>query len=62
MLVHPLGVGVHVNKERPLRGAFLVVLECGIQVFLPTVAMQRQPNPTFTQHGKIAERSDRIRV
>jgi hypothetical protein len=37
MLVRPLGIGVHVNKEPPSGGAFLAALECGIQVFLPMV-------------------------
>jgi hypothetical protein len=45
MLVRPLGVSVHVNKE-PLSGStFPAALEDGIQLFLLVVATQQQPDP-----------------
>jgi hypothetical protein len=45
MLIRPLGVSVHVNEEPLSESAFPVALEGGVQVLLPVLVMQRQPDP-----------------
>jgi hypothetical protein len=40
VFVHTLRFSMSINKEPFLGGAFPATLECGIQVFLPAVAVQ----------------------
>jgi hypothetical protein len=44
VFVHPLGFNVSINEEPLSRGAFPATLECGVQVFIPVRAAQRQPD------------------
>jgi hypothetical protein len=45
MLVHPLGFIVYVNMKPLLGGTFLAAPKLSVQVLLPMMAMQRQPDP-----------------
>jgi hypothetical protein len=45
MLVWPLGCGMYVNVKPSSGGAFLAAPERSVQVFLPMVVTQCQPDP-----------------
>jgi hypothetical protein len=45
MLVHPLRLDVHIDKEPPLAITFPAALEGSLDVFYSTVATKRQSNP-----------------
>jgi hypothetical protein len=44
MFVCPLGFNMNTNMEPLSGGAFPATLELGVQILIPTMAMQRQPN------------------
>jgi hypothetical protein len=45
MLVHPLRLDMHIDKETPSASTFPTILEGSLDVFLSVVATKRQSNP-----------------